>query len=82
MLERALALLESALQGATTRRFRAASSSGGGKSYELVVDGSDLTCSCPGFEFRGRCRHSRELQSALEDTNAPPKGIRAVERNS
>ena len=75
VLERALALLESSLQGAGVRRFRAASSAGGGRFYELVLTGSDLTCSCPGFEYRGRCRHARELREGLDAGNRPPKGI-------
>ena len=35
-----------------------------GESYriQLAEDGS-LRCGCPGFAFRGRCRHVREVAS-------------------
>ena len=33
--------------------------------YELEVDGSDVVCSCRGFEFRGQCKHARTLKDAL-----------------
>jgi hypothetical protein len=82
MLERALRLLETALQGATTRRFQAKSSSGGGKVYELVFNGTDGTCSCPGFTYRGRCRHLQELLRALDRTNNAPEGIRELRDES
>jgi hypothetical protein len=31
------------------------------KFYVLDVDGGDVTCTCPGFEYRGACSHAREL---------------------
>jgi hypothetical protein len=37
----------------------------GSKGAEYVVekDGSVYTCTCPGFKFRGACRHVQEVES-------------------
>ena len=34
-------------------------------AHEIVVVGADVTCSCPGFEYRGQCRHARDVKAAL-----------------
>lgn len=78
-MRRALGLLRAALAGGKTRRYRADSTSGRGVSYDMKCDDAgDVTCSCPGFEHRGMCNHSRRLSSALAAGGALPEGIRPV----
>ncbi|HXG34213.1 MAG TPA: SWIM zinc finger family protein [Bryobacteraceae bacterium] len=37
-----------------------------GVSYLLECDAAgDVTCSCPGFQYRGQCSHARELKARL-----------------
>jgi hypothetical protein len=53
---------------ASTIRFRSShisSSSHKGVEYEIVAIDADVTCSCPGFEYRGQCRHARDVKAAL-----------------
>ena len=64
-LARALEGLARVLAGPTVRRFRIPSRSGSGVEHEIVVMDSDVTCSCPGFGYRGQCRHAREVKAAL-----------------
>ncbi len=45
-------------------RYRLASSKAG-HDYVLELDGSDVMCTCRGFEFRGSCKHARTLKDAL-----------------
>ena len=59
--------------------FRASSSSRPGAYYVLDVDGGDVTCTCPGFEYRGGCAHARSLTAALAAGSALPRGIEAVD---
>jgi hypothetical protein len=33
-----------------------------GAKYVVEKDGSVYTCTCPGFKFRGACRHIEEVQ--------------------
>jgi SWI/SNF-related matrix-associated actin-dependent regulator 1 of chromatin subfamily A len=63
--ERALERLLKVLAGSPSRRFRIASASHNGLEYEIVVADADVTCSCPGFEYRGQCRHARDVKAAL-----------------
>jgi SWI/SNF-related matrix-associated actin-dependent regulator of chromatin subfamily A-like protein 1 len=63
--ERALERLAKALSGSPARRFRIASTSHGGLEHEITVADADVTCSCPGFEYRGQCRHARDIKTAL-----------------
>lgn len=37
----------------------------GSKGAEYVVekDGSVYTCTCPGYKYRGECRHAKEVES-------------------
>jgi hypothetical protein len=47
-------------------------------SYTLDVDGPDVSCSCPGFEYRGNCSHARQLKSALAKKGEAPAGFEPV----
>jgi len=73
-LRHALEALAMALTGPAIERYRFASASHPGVEYELTVDGADVTCSCPGFEYRGQCRHARDLKSALAAGRTAPAG--------
>jgi len=64
-LRRALESLAKALTGPSAERYRFASASHPGVEYEITVDGADVICSCPGFEYRGQCRHARDLKAFL-----------------
>jgi SNF2 family DNA or RNA helicase len=64
-LTRALEGLVKVLSGPSSKRFRIASTSHPGVEYEIVVVDADVTCSCPGFEYRGQCRHARDVTAAL-----------------
>jgi hypothetical protein len=35
------------------------------------VEEADVTCSCPGFEYRGACRHATDLKRALKAGSTP-----------
>jgi len=35
-----------------------------GSTYTVEKVGSTYTCSCPGFKFRGSCRHAQEVQES------------------
>ena len=71
----ALLALARALGGPVSRSYRATSSSDPSKHYELVEDNGDVTCSCPGFEYRGACSHARKLKAALSSGQDLPAGI-------
>jgi SWI/SNF-related matrix-associated actin-dependent regulator of chromatin subfamily A-like protein 1 len=71
-LARALEALVKVLSGPSARRFRISSASHEGVDYEIVVVDSDVTCSCPGFEYRGQCRHARDVKAALAAGEAVP----------
>ena len=78
-LRAALEMLARVLAGPRAKRFRIASSSKPGSHYFIDVDGSDVICSCPGFEYRGQCKHARDVKSALASGDAPPTGYVAIE---
>ena len=71
-LARALEALVKVLSGPSARRFRISSTSHGGVHYEVVVVDADVTCSCPGFEYRGQCRHARDIKAALASGQPVP----------
>ena len=71
-LVRALEGLVKVLSGPSARRFRIASTSHKGVEYEIVAVDADVTCSCPGFEYRGQCRHARDVKAALAAGRAVP----------
>jgi SWI/SNF-related matrix-associated actin-dependent regulator 1 of chromatin subfamily A len=62
---RALQSLVRALSEPQVERYRFASTSKAGVEYELTIEGADVICNCPGFEYRGQCRHARDLKAAL-----------------
>jgi hypothetical protein len=77
--KRALERLLKVLSGSPSRRFRIASTSHQGLEYEIVVADADVTCTCSGFEYRGQCRHAREVKAALaagQDVPAPYAEVR------
>jgi hypothetical protein len=71
-LARALDALVKALSGPSARRFRISSASHTGVAYEITVVDADVTCSCPGFEYRGQCRHARDIKAALASGEPVP----------
>jgi len=77
-LRRALESLARVLAGSRARRYRVKSSSNPNAHYEVAVDGEDVTCSCPGFEYRGQCRHARDVKHALVSGGEPPQAYEAV----
>jgi SWI/SNF-related matrix-associated actin-dependent regulator 1 of chromatin subfamily A len=75
-LRRALAALARALTGPPVERYRFASTTQPGVEYELTIDGADVICTCRGFEYRGQCRHARDLKTALAEGLPVPEGYR------
>jgi hypothetical protein len=71
-LRRALEALARVLSGPPMNRYRVASASRPGEHYIITTDGADVTCSCPAFEYRGQCRHARDLKAALAAGKAVP----------
>ena len=69
---RALERLVKVLSGSPSKRFRIASTSHEGLEYEIVVADADVTCTCPGFEYRGQCRHARDVKAALASGQEVP----------
>ena len=75
-LKRALETLARALTGPSVERYRFASTTQPGVEYELTIDGADVICNCRGFEYRGQCRHARDLKAALAEGQPVPVGYR------
>jgi len=75
-LRRALESLARALTAPSVERYRFESSSHPGVEYELTIDGADVICNCRGFEYRGQCRHARDLKTALAGGLPAPQGYR------
>jgi hypothetical protein len=71
---RALQSLIRALSRPRVERYRFASISKTGVEYELTLDAADVICNCPGFEYRGQCRHARDLKAALAAGQPVPAG--------
>jgi hypothetical protein len=69
----ALEALVKVLSGPSARRFRTSSASHKGVDYEIAVVDADVTCSCPGFEYRGQCRHARDVKAALAAGDPVPR---------
>jgi hypothetical protein len=77
-LRRALETLAKALSGPAVERYKYASASKPGIEYEITVDGADVACTCPGFEYRGQCRHARDVKAALAAGKPAPTGYRVA----
>lgn len=71
----AIRALARVLSEPTKQQYRAASNSRPGAFYSLDVDGGDVTCNCPGFEYRGACTHARALKKALASGSPLPLGF-------
>lgn len=35
------------------------------KTYIVTVSGNNISCTCPGFNFRGRCKHVTEVMNEM-----------------
>ena len=70
--KRALEALLKVLSGSSSKRFLIESTSHRGVKYEIVAADADVTCSCPGFEYRGQCRHARDVKAALASGRQVP----------
>ena len=75
-LRRAIETLARALSSPPVQRYRYASASHPGVEYEITVDGADVACTCPGFDYRGQCRHARDVNAAIAEGNPVPAGYR------
>jgi SWI/SNF-related matrix-associated actin-dependent regulator 1 of chromatin subfamily A len=81
-LARALEALVKVLSGPSARRFRTSSASHHGVDYEISVVDADVTCSCPGFEYRGQCRHARDVKAALAAGEPVPERYTEVSEDA
>ena len=71
----AVEILARVLSGPVQASYRVESSSTPGEFYDLDVDGTDVSCSCRGFSYRGSCQHARTLKEALVAGAELPDGI-------
>jgi SWI/SNF-related matrix-associated actin-dependent regulator 1 of chromatin subfamily A len=71
----ALLTLARMLTRPASKIYRSVSKSDPTKSYILTFDSGEVTCTCPGFEFRGMCSHSKTLKSALDKGSPLPAGF-------
>jgi SWI/SNF-related matrix-associated actin-dependent regulator of chromatin subfamily A-like protein 1 len=55
--------LANALSGPKAQTVEFASSKDPSKKYVVTIVGPDLDCTCPGFEYRGTCKHVVEVRS-------------------
>jgi hypothetical protein len=77
-LKRAVDALARALSAPSVERYRYSSASHAGVEYEITVDGADVMCTCPGFEYRGQCRHARDIKAAVAEGKPAPTGYRIL----
>ena len=56
--------------------YELASGSDPSKKYILTFEANEVTCTCPGFEYRGTCRHARDLKSSLVNGKPVPPGYK------
>jgi SWI/SNF-related matrix-associated actin-dependent regulator 1 of chromatin subfamily A len=78
VMRRALLALARTLAEPAASRYRIASHSRPGKFYEVTVHEGDVTCTCPGFEYRGMCRHAREVQACVAAGRSVPDAYEAI----
>jgi len=71
----ALLALARVLTRPSSKIFRAISKSDTSKSYTLTYASGEITCTCPGFEYRGMCSHSKTLKAALDSGKSIPAGF-------
>ena len=71
----AVRALARVLAGPERALYRVDSSSKPGAFYELEAVGSDVSCSCKGFAYRGICQHARALKEALVKGEGLPEGF-------
>lgn len=74
----ALLALARVLSRPSAKVFRAVSKSDPSKAYTLTYEAGEVTCTCPGFEYRGMCSHSKVLKSALAAGKPIPAGYEAT----
>lgn len=36
-------------------------------SYDITLEPKGFTCDCPGFSFRGKCKHSQMVNDRVEE---------------
>lgn len=70
----ALLALARVLTRPTAKVYRATSKSDPSKAYSLTYESGDTSCTCPGFEYRGMCSHSKTLKAALDAGKPLPPG--------
>jgi len=39
----------------------------GTDTYDVVCEEKGFTCDCPGFTFRGRCKHTQTVVTRIEE---------------
>jgi SNF2 family DNA or RNA helicase len=54
--------------------YELASGSNPSKKYVLTFEANEVTCTCPGFEYRGTCRHALDLKTAIVNGQPVPPG--------
>jgi hypothetical protein len=59
--------------------FAVASRSTPGRVYRVVWGDLGLFCPCPGYGFRGACRHGRAVVAAVAQER-PPRALAAARR--
>ena len=45
----------------------AVTNSKGTGTYDITLEPKGFTCDCPGFSFRGKCKHSQQINDKLEE---------------
>jgi hypothetical protein len=78
VMRKALLALARTLAAPAASRYRIASHSRPGALYDVTVHEGDVTCTCPGFEHRGMCRHAREVQACVAAGRPVPDAYEAV----